>query len=273
MLYFKSYSSGSCGNCYYLGDGKDGILIDAGVSLRRLRQFLQADGMDCDAFSAMLVTHDHLDHIRALGSFCKRLKKPVYAPRVLHEALSRHSFTRDYITSCRALLSDEGLTQVGPFTVRYFVVPHDATQTVGYQIHTPEGTFVLMTDIGSMTQEALSCAREADFVVMESNYDVQMLMGGPYPYDLKMRICQGNGHLSNDEAAAALQQYLHPGLRQVFLCHLSEHNNTPQLARETCLRVLDRYTSEARLSDAYFPMPGLHVLPRQVPSPLFVLAG
>lgn len=273
MLYFKSYSSGSCGNCYYLGDGKDGIVIDAGVSLRRIRQALQADGMDCDAFSALLVTHDHLDHIRHLGSFCKRLKKPVYATSVLHSALARHSFTRDHIASCRSLLREGGQTQVGPYAVRYFVVPHDATQTVGYQIRTPEGTLVLMTDVGAMTDEALSCAREADFVVMESNYDVQMLMGGPYPYELKMRICQGCGHLSNDEAASALEQYLHPGLKQLFLCHLSEQNNTPQLARESCQRVLDRYAGAAVCGDADFPMPALHVLPRQVPSPLFVLAG
>ena len=271
MLYFKSFSSGSCGNCYYLGNGEDGILIDAGVSPRRVKQALQADGMGLDAFRAVLITHNHLDHIRALGSFCKRFQKPVYTTAVLHEALAHHSFTRDYIASCRAFLAEEGETQVGPYFVRWFEVPHDATQTVGYRIRTPEGTMVLITDVGKMTEEAIACAREADYVVMESNYDVDMLMGGPYPYELKMRICQGCGHLSNDEAADALERYIHPGLKYVFLCHLSEQNNTPKLAREASEAVLDAFASRCACSDEDFAMPILRVLPRQIPSPLFRL--
>lgn len=272
MLYFKSFCSGSCGNCYYLGNGKDGILIDAGVSPRRVKQAMQADGLSPDAFSALLITHDHLDHIRGLGSFCKRFPRPVYATPTLHAALARHSFTRDYIGSCRALLAEEGETQVGPYFVRWFEVPHDATQTVGYRVRTPEGTLVLMTDVGHMTDEAIACAREADYVVMESNYDVGMLMGGPYPYELKMRICQGCGHLSNDEAADALERYIHPGLRYVFLCHLSEQNNTPQLAREASLGVLDAFQSACACREGECSPPLLRVLPRQVPSPLFLLA-
>ncbi|MCR4566074.1 MAG: MBL fold metallo-hydrolase [Bacteroidales bacterium] len=271
MLYFKSFSSGSCGNCYYLGNGEEGILMDAGVSPRRVKQALQADGMSMDAFSAMLVTHDHLDHIRSLGAFCKRFPRPVFATPTLHKALARHSFTRDYIDGCRAVLAEEGETKVGPYFVRWFEVPHDATQTVGYQIRTPEGTLVLMTDVGRITDEAIACAREADYVVMESNYDVEMLMGGPYPYDLKMRICQGHGHLSNDAAAEALERYVHPGLRYVFLCHLSEHNNTPQRAREANEAVLDAFVAGAACSEEEFPRPILRVLPRQVPSPLFRL--
>ena len=272
MLYFKSFSSGSCGNSYYLGNGEDGVLIDAGVSPRRVKHALQSDGFSLDSFSAVLITHNHLDHIRGLGSFCKRYQKTVYATATLHDALARHTFTRDHIGPCRALLAEEGETQVGPYSVHWFEVPHDATQTVGYRIRTPEGTLVLVTDAGKMTDEAIACAREAEFVVMESNYDVDMLMGGPYPYDLKMRICQGYGHLSNDEAAAALERYVHPGLKYVFLCHLSQHNNTPQLAREASEAVLDAFLAGGACGDGAFPDPILRVLPRQTPSPLFRLA-
>lgn len=263
MLLFRSFSSGSCGNCYYIGDGKDGVLIDAGVSLRRLKKYLSEDGLDYSSFRAILVTHDHLDHIRHLGSFCKRLAKPVYASPTLHQALAVHTFTRDYISSCRVEIPDGEECLIGQYRVRHFVVPHDATQTLGYCIDTPQGRVVIVTDVGKMTDEAIAYAKEADYVIMESNYDVGMLMGGPYTYELKMRICQGSGHLSNDEAASALRRYLHPGLKQVFLCHLSENNNTPQLAFDCCRDVLSSY-SEASV--------GLRTLPRRSPSPLFVLA-
>ena len=137
---FKSFSSGSCGNCYYLGAVEEGsvtagILIDAGVSLRRVRKELAAEGMSMDDFQSILITHDHYDHIRALGSYCKYLRKPVYSTDVLHRALSGNLFTKDYIASCRRLLK-EGWNDVvpGQIRARYFIVPHDATQTVGYYI-------------------------------------------------------------------------------------------------------------------------------------------
>ena len=143
MLKFFSLSSGSCGNCYFLSDGRSGLLIDAGVSQRRLKKTLMEHGLGVDSFQAVLVTHDHLDHIRQLGSYCKHLKKPVYATAVLHEALSHHTFTRDYISDYRCVLPDEGPVRIrlrGDIPeeelplVSHFVVPHDATQTIGYFI-------------------------------------------------------------------------------------------------------------------------------------------
>ncbi|CCX52769.1 putative uncharacterized protein [Alistipes sp. CAG:514] len=238
MLKFLSLSSGSCGNCYFLSDGKSGLLIDAGVSVRRLKKALAEHGLGTDAFQAVLVTHDHLDHIRHLGSYCKHLGKPVYATAVLHEALSHHTFTQAHIASYRRILPaapvrvrlrDDVPEEDLPL-VSHFVVPHDATQTVGYFIEWSSVSFFLMTDAGRATDEAIEYARKADTVVIESNYDSGMLIGGPYPHDLKMRICQGNGHLSNDECASAIRRFWHPGLKNLFLCHLSENNNTPSLA-------------------------------------------
>ena len=134
MLKFMSLSSGSCGNCYFLGTDTKGILIDAGVSLRRLKKSFQENGLDLDSFSAILVTHDHLDHIRHLGSFCKRISKPVYTTAEIHSALSRHTFTSDHISPCRRILPPGEWVDIDGMEVRYFVVPHDATQTVGYAI-------------------------------------------------------------------------------------------------------------------------------------------
>lgn len=259
-----SFSSGSCGNCYYLGTGDRGILIDAGVSLRRLKKTLMENGLDMDSFSAILVTHDHLDHIRHLGSFCKRIAKPVFTTEDIHSALARHTFTADHISSCRNILSEGGWNEVAGFKVRYFVVPHDATQTVGYAIDIDDRRFVIMTDIGRMTDEAVEFARTADTVVVESNYDMDMLMSGPYTYELKMRIVQGCGHLSNDECASAIKRFWHPGLKNIFLCHLSENNNTRELAFN-CSAAALRSLGVEKGSVA------LRCLPRQYPSQMFIL--
>ena len=259
-----SFSSGSCGNCYYLGTQDKGILIDAGVSIKRLTKELTANGLAPDSFSAVLITHDHLDHIRSLGSYCKRLGHPVYTTAEIHSALANHSFTREYISSYRKVLSEGEWNDIAGFRVRYFVVPHDATQTVGYAIEVEGRRFVIMTDVGRITDEAVEFARTADTVVIESNYDMDMLMSGPYTYELKMRIVQGCGHLSNDECASAIKRFIHPGLRNIFLCHLSENNNTRELAYNCSLRALD----EAGVPRGTI---SLRCLPRQHPSQLFIL--
>lgn len=264
MVRFMSLSSGSCGNCYYLGTENCGIIIDAGVSLRTLKKVLQEYDMTTDAFSAVLVTHDHLDHIRHLGSFCKRLSKPVYTTADIHRALARHTFTAPTIGPCRRILAEGEWNVVAGMKVRYFVVPHDATQTVGYAIEVEGHKFVIMTDVGRMTDEAVQLAREADSVVVESNYDMDMLMGGPYTYDLKMRIVQGNGHLSNDECASAIRRFWHPGLRNIFLCHLSENNNTHDLAYRCSAAALQEMGVEKGTVS-------LRCLPRQYPSQMFTL--
>ena len=264
MIKFMSLSSGSCGNCYYLGTENGGIIIDAGVSLRRLKKVLQEYDMDMDAFSAVLVTHDHLDHIRHLGSFCKRLTKPVYTAKTIHDALARHTFTAPTIGPCRRILEEGEWNEVAGMKVRYFVVPHDATQTVGYAIEVDGRKFVMMTDIGRMTDEAVEYARQADTVVIESNYDMDMLMSGPYTYELKMRIVQGCGHLSNDECASALKRIWHPGLRNIFLCHLSENNNTHELAYRCSMAALQEIGVEKGTV-------ALRCLPRQYPSQMFEL--
>lgn len=278
MLKFLSLSSGSCGNCYFLSDGTSGLLIDAGVSVRRLKKALMEHGLGVDSFQAVLVTHDHLDHIRHLGSYCKHLKKPVYATSVLHEALSHHTFTRDYIADFRCVLPEgkplrinlrDGAKDEELPLVSHFIVPHDATQTVGYFIEWAGVRFFLMTDAGRATDEAIEYARLADAVVFESNYDSGMLIGGPYTHELKMRICQGNGHLSNDECASAIRRFWHPGLKNLFLCHLSENNNTPSLAFDSAAEALRSIRVESNLTAK--DITNLQTLPRTHASQMFTL--
>ena len=204
---FKSLSSGSCGNCYFLGifeESDEGsrcecaVLVDAGVSPRRLKKELQRDGISLECISSILITHDHLDHIRSLGSYCKHLRLPVWLTPELSRVLSRHFMTARQIGGLRNEL-ETGWNDIVPGRIRarYFVVPHDASQTVGYAVELDGYRFMIMTDAGRMTAEAASLASEAQTVVIESNYDYEMLRHGPYTKALQDRICGGHGHLSN----------------------------------------------------------------------------
>ena len=158
----------------------------------------------------------------------------------------------------------------GRIRVRYFTVPHDASFTCGYALMLDEHKFVIMTDIGRMVPQALSLARQCDTLVIESNYDPWMLRHGPYPKELQDRICGGRGHLSNEECADALRDIAHPGLRNIFLCHLSEHNNTPELAYRASAEVLAQiYAPGTALAEE--KPPRLCPLPRMTPSPFFIL--
>ncbi|MBP5374614.1 MAG: MBL fold metallo-hydrolase [Bacteroidales bacterium] len=265
MMRFISFSSGSCGNCSVLLGPEGGVMIDAGVGIRRVKKELDALGLGLDCIKAILITHDHGDHIRSLGSFCKRLTVPVWTSEPVHNALARHPFTREWIGPCRQQLQAGVWNPVTPdFDVRYFVVPHDATQCLGFAIRCQGELFVLMTDLGHMTAEGLEFASEASTVIIESNFDVDMLVGGDYPQELKHRISHGAGHLSNDACGEAIRQFLHPGLKNLFLCHLSGNNNTPELAYESARRVLEECGVK----------PGtiaLRVLRRAVSSPLLNL--
>lgn len=245
VMEFLSFSSGSCGNCYYIGTDPDvfgrrkALLIDAGVSMRRVKKIMTDNKLNINELCGILVTHEHLDHIRFLGTYCKYLSVKVFTTKKLHGVLAAHTFTRDHIASCRAVMGEgEWVDIADAFKVKYFVVPHDATQTVGYAVRCEGRLFVLMTDLDHMTEEALSFARMADTVVIESNYDYNMLVNGPYTPELKARILN-EGHLCNEETAQAIRQFYHPGLRNLFLCHLSANNNTPALAYNSALAALE----------------------------------
>ena len=261
MMRMQSLLSGSSGNCYYLEADGEGLLIDAGVSLRALKKVLGESGLGYDSFSSILVTHDHMDHIHNLGPYCKRLTKPVWMTRKLRGSLATHWMTGEYLGPVVKNLNDEGWSEIVPGRIRarHFIVPHDATQTVGYCIDLEGYIFVIMTDIGRMTDEALGYASQASTVVIEANYDLNMLRSGPYPIDLQNRICGGHGHLSNAECADAIRDFVHPGLENIFLCDLSEHNNTPRKATEACEPAIEGTGIR------------LLALPRQSASPMFIL--
>ena len=282
-ILFKSFSSGSCGNCYYIGVGREdrissGVLVDAGVSVRRIRQLLAADHMGTDDFSCVLVTHDHMDHIHSLGGYWKYLRKSIYCAPQLRCSLLRGRYTLEPLHADLRCLG-EGWNQVTPdIRVRWFEVPHDATHTVGYALDADGYRIVLITDVGEMTPAAIEEASQADTLVIEANYDEQMLLHGPYPADLKARIRGGHGHLSNSLCAEAVSRVMHDGLTHVFLCHLSENNNTPSLAAGAVEEVLGMFGFKVsypgsslyeRVQDGRTMM--MSPLPRRTPSVLYTL--
>ena len=270
MARFLSFTSGSCGNCYYLeGPSGKAVLIDAGVSVRKMKTVLEQYGIGLDRIAGVLVTHEHLDHIRHLGAYCKRLSLPVWATDRQHVILSTHFATAEHIAPCRRVLAKGKWNEVAPgISARYFQVSHDAGDTVGYAITLGDHRFVLMTDLGSVPKEAMEFSRQADTVVIESNYDIDMLLGGSYPPELKQRIFRDAGHLSNDDCAAAIHSFWHPGLRNIFLCHLSAENNTPTLAYNTASAALGAVSG---VSSSDVPTTSLRILPRGIPTPLLIL--
>lgn len=260
MVQFLSLSSGSNGNCYYFGNGRTSFLIDIGIGNRTIKKRLAENGLSIDTVEAVFVTHDHFDHIKSLGTFTERYQKPVYLTHTLEVALRRNFCTAGRLKGCvRYLEEGREVRPLDGLAITPFVVPHDATQTVGYHFTFDGERFTVMTDLGEVCDEAAHYASLADHLVVESNYDVDMLVTGPYPKELKERILMQHGHLSNEQTAALLRRSCHAGLRDVFLCHLSANNNTPALAYETAKKALGSVGSRA----------SLHCLPRSCASELF----
>ena len=247
MVRFASLSSGSNGNCYYIGTESVAFLIDVGIGGRTIKKRLSDAGIPFESIDFILVTHDHSDHIRSLGLFTQRFHKPVYATRTLHKALSRNYCTMGKMTGCAEYLEEGESRDICGVQVTPFTVPHDATQTVGYHIAIGGEKFTVMTDLGDVTDDAVRYASLADHLIVEANYDIDMLVGGPYPPELKARIMSGHGHLSNEQTAALVRRAAHEGLRDIFLCHLSAENNTPSRAFETVKKTLENIGSQASL--------------------------
>lgn len=242
MLKFISFGSGSSGNCYYLYTGTDALMIDAGVGVRTLKKHFYAYGISLQETRHILVTHDHADHVKAVGALSTGLALPVYSTRKVHDGIERNYCVKKKINPSRVRLIEKGQEfQVGEFQVTAFSVPHDSSDNVGYKIRCQGITFCLMTDVGHLTEEMLGYIGEANYLVLEANHDVEMLLRGTYPQYLKDRIMGQFGHLSNVDCAKALAENATGNLRHVWLCHLSEENNHPELARKTVEQTLRSY--------------------------------
>ena len=234
MLRFLSFGSGSSGNCYYLYTENFGLLIDVGITMRRLKKYFTDYGLHLHDVKAIIVTHDHADHVKSVGQFCAIYDVPVYATALVHEGIATNYCVRKKIPSRLVKTFAKGDSfDLGEFHISTFDVPHDSKENVGYQIEYNDKVFCLMTDIGHFTEEMKRYAGRAEYLVVEANHDEEMLRRGPYPPHLKHRVSGDMGHLSNSQCADVLVCCASPQLKHVWLCHLSEENNHPELARKT----------------------------------------
>ena len=242
MLTFISFGSGSSGNCYLLMTPSDALLIDLGVGLRGLKKDCRTYGVSLSQVHHVLVTHDHADHIKSVGSFSHDYQVPVYATREVHEGINRNYCVSQKVSTELTHYLEKGETiDIGEFRVTPFGVPHDSSDNVGYFIEAGGTNFCVMTDVGTVTDEMKTFINRARHLVIEANHDEEMVQGGPYPQFLKTRILSATGHLSNHNSAVAVAENMSEELRNVWLCHLSEENNHPELARKTVETVWRSY--------------------------------
>ncbi|MDO4815276.1 MAG: MBL fold metallo-hydrolase [Bacillota bacterium] len=221
-----TFASGSTGNCSLLSDGRANILIDAGISMRRIVSCLGELGLTPHDVCGVLITHEHSDHISGLPMLVKHYGVRVYAPSELAEVLvSMKPQLADYIC-CTELNKAFNMDGVD---VAAFRTPHDSKFSVGYRF-SGAGVFAFATDTGSVTDDMLSGLCGAETVVIEANHDIDMLKYGPYPYFLKKRILSSYGHLSNEDCKNLALTLAKSGTRHIILGHLSRENNTPDKA-------------------------------------------
>ncbi|MEI3163210.1 MAG: MBL fold metallo-hydrolase [Lachnospirales bacterium] len=232
-LKFATIASSSSGNCVYIGTEYTNILIDAGLSGKKIEEALkdlELTGQDIDA---VFVTHEHIDHVDGVGVLARRYNIPIYAtegtwanmPSKVKAETIRDDFKRNVYADENMVFND--------LLIRPFDIPHDAAQPVGYSVMTDNDKITVATDIGHISDTIKENVKGSSILLLESNHDLDMLKNGSYAYNLKQRILSDYGHLSNDNAGKFLSDYADSRLKYVFLGHLSKENNTPRVAFDT----------------------------------------
>lgn len=223
-LYISSLNSGSNGNCYYIGNDTDAVLVDAGISCRETERRMQRLGLSMERIRAIFVSHEHADHISGIRVLSKKYRLPVYitpatlrsAGRILEKEHIRHFTVNEPVI-------------IGGLRIDAFQKAHDAVDPHSFIISYNSINVGVLTDIGNCCGKVVNCFNQCDAVFLESNYCEDMLMNGGYPYVLKKRISGGQGHLSNREALELFTKYRSRRLRYLILSHLSQNNNKPEL--------------------------------------------
>ena len=236
MLKFRSLYSGSTGNSLYVESENTKILVDSGVSMKKLTTALTTNDVKLEDIDAIIVTHEHSDHVQSLGMISSKYNIPVFANEKTWDAMPKQ---RDKIsdTNQKFFVSYEKF-EIGDLIIDPFSIPHDAADPCGFNIMNNKDKISIATDIGHMTREIVDKLDGSSFVLLESNYDPEILKSGKYPYYLKTRILGPNGHLPNEMAGKTIAYLLKGSLKQVMLGHLSKENNFPELAYQTVIEKL-----------------------------------
>jgi len=230
-LNFCSLSSGSSGNCYYLGNEFHGILIDAGISATYIRKFLTDIGISMQTIMGILITHNHIDHIRGLEVLIRKNYIPAFSTRKIWKSILTPHI--EISPDCIREIPLKQKFHLAGFDIEAFPVCHDAPETIGFHICAGDKKITIATDLGHICQTAAPYIKAANMLVIESNYDEQMLVNGKYPHFLKARIKSDHGHLGNHQTSAFLADIISDNLREICLAHLSKNNNTPEIVLQT----------------------------------------
>lgn len=257
MLKFCSLYSGSTGNSSLIQNDNTCILVDAGVSGTRVIEAINSIGLSIDKIDAILVTHEHTDHIKSIGTLSKKYHIPVFANSETWKAMPGES--EKVPTDCKKTFSINNKFNIDSLEILPFSIPHDAANPCGFNIFGSNKKISIATDIGHMTEDILNNLKNSAFMLLESNYDPEVLKYSPYPYSLKRRIAGPNGHLANKEAGNTISKLIDSGLKGVMLGHLSKENNFPELAHQTVLEELVSNNYKENSID-------LHVASRNEPS-------
>jgi phosphoribosyl 1,2-cyclic phosphodiesterase len=230
-LNFCSLSSGSSGNCYYIGNEFYGILIDAGISATSIRKFLKDMGISIQTIMGVLITHNHSDHIKGLEVLTRKNHLPAFTTNKIWESI--HTTNNNISRDCIREIPLQQNFHLAGFDIEAFPVCHDAPETIGFHICAGDKKITIATDLGHICQTSAPYIKAANLLVIESNYDEEMLVNGQYPHFLKKRIQSDHGHLGNHQTAAFLADIINDNLTHICLAHLSKNNNTPELVLQT----------------------------------------
>lgn len=236
MFNFCSLYSGSTGNSFFVQTSTTKILIDCGESAKKITSALLSINIDISDINAILVTHEHIDHVRGLGTISKRYNIPVYANYETWEAMpeQKAKITKDNIK----LFDISKEFNIGDLKIFPFNTPHDAANPCGFNVFYKNKKISIATDLGHINSDVLRNLENSSFIMLESNYDPEILKCSSYPYSLKQRISGPDGHLSNCVAGQTISHLMNSGLKHVMLGHLSKENNFPELAYKTVVEQL-----------------------------------
>lgn len=259
-------ASGSSGNCTYINENNTHILVDAGVSCKRITQGLYGLDVPPEDLDAIFITHEHSDHISGLKILSKKQQIPIYGTAGTLEAIRRGDTKHEINPDLYHPIDADAPILIKELTITAFRNTHDAADPVGYRIDGDGHAVAVATDLGNYTDYTVSHLKDLDAILIEANHDLRMLQVGPYPFDLKRRIMSDYGHLSNDRCGDLLNEILHDHIRHILLGHLSKENNFPDLAYETVSLAIDQADSPYKRNDFE-----ITVARRDVPSPTILI--
>ena len=235
---FYSLSSSSQGNCYYLESGDSALLIDAGIAAKKIEATLAQSAANPAKLKGILLTHEHIDHVRSVGTLAKKYHLPIFATEGTWQGLEQMNCVIPI--HLRQSLDDYNNLALGGFSVKWQNTMHDCLNPVFFSITDGEKKFGLITDTGELNSQMTEMLYDSDILIAEANHDVNMLKSGSYPFRVKQRILSSHGHLSNEDCAQGLLAMIGSHTKHIMLAHLSQHNNTPLLAYKTVKQTLEQ---------------------------------